>query len=160
MRYYKNGKVISETADLVADSVTIFNPTHEDFISNGYTEYRESEEEKIARLRKRILQEAIQYSNSETVRVFVIGCDIFPIPSTENLSMYQKQGIVPFELEQVKPEDMSEIVDRLIQFNTAVKEAVREHIRIIREMNDKSDLENYDYTSGYPNRVEIIENGN
>lgn len=155
---YYNGKYITE------NGTTIFNPSHEQLIENGWEVYdpQPTEAELFAAAKQAKLQEIAEYDASDNVNKFFIGGQQMwldaSIRSILRLSVQAYQGVGETSVTKVyNGAEYTFTVDQWLYMLNAVEvyasecmNATQRHIAAVNALTTTAEVEDYDYTTGYP----------
>lgn len=168
-RYIKENKIkFRNQIVLFIDTKQIINPTHEILLENGWEEYIEPTptEEELLEEAKRIKSVEIKhYDSSDAVNTFYMGD--YPVW----LDKATRAGLIlRFEAEKAKDVESTTLWYENIQFPLQVDTAIQmlyaielyasacydntqKHLCEITKLTTKEDVESYDYTTGYPEKL-------
>lgn len=146
----------------------VINPTEEDLIKAGYTEYVEpepAEEELLERARQKKIDDIYSYDSSEAVNSFTIGNQTMWL----NVSERQQIATQISANEAIGRENMTRWFggqsftfpiatwkQMLIALEVYAGDAINVtegHLAAVNALTTKEEIESYDYTVGYPNRL-------
>lgn len=182
-QYYKeiDGKKIFFTGILKTNDVQIFNPTEEQLLSNGWIEYVPSTtipEETLEDLRFRKLQEIENYDDSEAVNICYIeyqGQTIsYWADKSERTALKEAvkdcidSGIETYRLDlrnygvsvYIECYKMLSMLQQLEVYAVQCYNKTTDHIYNVQSLTDKSSIETYEYTIGYPEKLTFNINYN
>lgn len=160
----KDGKFWDDTS-IVLDGMRIFNPTDEQMIAAGYTEYVEPEptpEELMERAKQQKLFEIEEYDNSVNVNSFYLGEQQMWLTHDErtrideSINAYEAQGATQmtkyfggvsftFPLTLWK-----QMLNALIVYASEALNVTEAHKAAVMAMETVEDVEAFDITEGYP----------
>lgn len=146
----------------------VINPTEEDLIKAGYTEYVEpepTEEELLERTRQKKIGDIYSYDSSEAVNSFTIGNQTMWL----NVSERQQIATQITANEAVGRENMTRwfggqsftfpiatwkqmLMDLEVYAGDAINVTER-HLAAVNALMTKEEIESYDHTVGYPEKL-------
>jgi hypothetical protein len=164
--YIKNGVVKSlHKIVLIKDDMQIFNPTPEMLKEDGWVEYiAENTLEECRQLKK---HEILHYDSSDDINIFYIG------DAKIWLDKQTRTGLMlRFQSEQIMGktetslwydnimytlplETAFNILYALEIYASACYDNTQQHIANIDKLTTKEEIENYDYTIGYPEHLKV-----
>lgn len=164
--YIKNGIVKSlHKIVLIKDDMQIFNPTPEMVKEDGWVEYiAENTLEECRQLKK---HEILHYDSSDAINIFYIG------DAKIWLDKQTRTGLMlRFQSEQIMGktetslwydnimytlplETAFNILYALEIYASACYDNTQQHIANIDKLTTKEEIENYDYTIGYPEHLKV-----
>lgn len=170
-RYYKGSTWYKE-----GDSITIYNngnlfsgiPTEEQLLQFGFTEYIEptpSEEQLLQRAKERKIQELLQYDNSSEVNSFSINSKELWLNANMrqqlkmSLDAYKETGETTvtkwFEGEEYTFDINTwyYMLNLLEVYASDALNVTENHKAAINNLTSIEDINNYDYTVGYPEHL-------
>ena len=155
---------------IVKDGMQTFNPTEEMLIADGWTEYvpiveEPTEEEILNREREYKIEEITRYDSSEEVNIFYVqdipmwldkstrvGLKLrfdAEIASGQTNTTLWYEG-TPFNLEL---DNALQMLNAIELYASACYDNTQMHIANVKVMKDLDALKNYDYRTGYPNKL-------
>lgn len=172
MKKYIKNNIIKLRKDIIIekDGYVTYNPTEEMVLEDGWVEYvykapELTEEEKIERKRKEILNKIDIYDQSNKVNIFYIGeyevwldkatraglklrfeAEI-AIGKTET-SLWYNNVQFPLELENAM-----KMLYALELYASECYDNTQYHKMMISELTDFNAINEYDYTTGYPEKL-------
>lgn len=170
--YTKDGKVKARnTIVLEVGEKQIINPTHDMLIADGWklhTEPQLTDEELLQHAKEALKQRIIGYGESENVdQFFVNGIGLW-------LDKTKRSGLIlRFNAEQAKglthttlwedghPFDLTiekgfQLLYALELYASACFDNTQRHIAIAKSLGSVDECESYDYTTGYPDKLNIV----
>ena len=173
MRYYKeiNGETVFFTGRvLVTEQGTILNPTEEQMLAEGWQVYVEPEPtnaEKLAAAKAEKIAQIETYDSSDAVEQFTIN----DIPMWLGHELRQQIRTSAEAYSAMGAETMTKVfngaeftfpIATWIQMLNALEVYAAEalntterHKAAVQAMTRRADVENYDYTTGYPEKLEF-----
>jgi hypothetical protein len=164
-----SGKFI-DTTMVYTDHGTIFNPTEEQLLENGFTKYEPpvyepTEEELLENKRGEILKNIDEYDTSDNVNSFTIGNQTMWLTFEDrsrikaSLEAYEASGAETMtkwfgDAEYTFP--ISTWKQMLVALEVYASEAfnvTQSHKAAVNALDTIEALENYDYTTGYPTKL-------
>lgn len=167
MKYIKN-RIISDGSFLSTENgYDIFNPSHEDYINDGWQEYLEDTEESgdrektLEETRGNVLLEVEDYYRSNSVSGFFIGDRLFNLPPASERMMFVEH--IKAYIEAGKDDStfvfdgitltVIEAFDMLMEmmvYSTECYLNYLNHVNNIKKLLSETDILDYDFTTGYP----------
>ena len=177
MIYIKNNIISSkDRIVIVTDTSTIFNPTHEQILADGWEVYTQQTQQptdedllKVAIQKK--IEDIEQYDVSEHVNICYINYNGHTIPYWANK---QERNILKIAIQDcydmarsgyrldlrdlnvsitVPCEVILKILSQLEVYATDCYNKTTDHIFAVRQMTSISDIEKYDHTLDYPEKL-------
>lgn len=165
MIYEKNGELRDSKKFLVsADGKrTIFNPKPKDWLAEGWVEYKPQEEAKVIKLtpsledvRERLLEECRQFYENEVLK-FKNYDKLEWIPAADRV-VYVKvledaltfESTVTYEGKEYYIPDILTFFKKLNIYEIQAREVRERHLSALNSYASIEDLENHDFTAGYP----------
>lgn len=169
-KLYTKGDLIKSRNQIVIeiDDRQIINPTHEMLINDGWVEYvyaQPTEEEIFEQNKQNLYNSILNYDSSEFVNVFYIG----------EMSMWLDKNtraglLLRFQAEKASGLENTTLWYNGIQFPLGVDLAIQmlfaielyasacydntqRHIGNVKKMTTSQEVEEYDYTLGYPEKL-------
>lgn len=169
MRYTKiiDGKAVIKDAKRIVirtNEAQIFNPTEEQILADGWMPYTPPAPT-FEQLKERKKEEALAYDSSSAVNEFSIG----GVPIW--LDKATRAGLIlRFQAEQAAGQEQTTLwyggqqftlevasaiamLYRLELYASACYDNTQAHLLAIDSMTTEEELNNYDYTAGYPDKV-------
>ena len=166
-----DGSVVIKASNRIivyTNGMQIINPTHEMLIADGWEEYAPEIIEvpkTLDKIREEKIDEILQYDSSDNVNRFYFG--EYPMwldkatrvglklrfeaelenAMTETTLWYNG---IPFQLNLDVAMKMLHSIEL---YASACYDATQRHISIIEKINSIEELEAYDYTKGYPEKL-------
>ena len=171
MRYYKeiNGEIVFFTGRvLTTEQGTILNPTEEQMLAEGWQVYVEPEPnnaEKLAAAKAEKIAQIETYDSSDAVEQFTIN----DVPMWLGHELRQQIRTSADAYEAAGLEDMTKIfngteytfpiatwrqmLNALEIYAAEALNTTERHKATVRAMTRRKDVEDYDYTTGYPAKL-------
>lgn len=170
MKIYKKENLIKSENNivLIKDDMQIFNPTHEMIIEDGWIEIQETvltDEQKLVRAIKDKLLEITEYDASSAVNEFFMqGKPIWLDKATRAGLMLR------FQSESTLGDEMTTLWYNGEQYQLPLTHAInmlymiekyaskcydntQYHLAEVNKLTTVEDVENYNYTTGYPEKL-------
>ena len=166
-RYIKDGKIKHRNEIVIRkDGMSTYNPTEEMILADGWEEYIiPVYEPTIDDYRKRKKDEILRYDSSEEVNAFYmqgqrmwldkatrVGLKLrfeTEIEDNETNTTLWYDGI-PFELSLANAMQMLHAIER---YASRCYDNTQMHIANVKSIEDVETLKNYDYRTGYPEKL-------
>jgi hypothetical protein len=176
-QYIKDNKILPlEKIVIIQDGMQTFNPTEEMLFENGWEIYKPievelTEEQKLKYKKEQILLDIECYDNSESVNQCVIkqGENEFGYWANKSERSTLKtaiqdcitMGIETYRLDlrelgvsiTIPCQNMIQMLAALEVYAIKCYNKTTDHIFNINKIENMEDLDNYDYTSGYPEKL-------
>ena len=166
-KYIKNGVIITEGTSITFDGRFIINPREIDYASAGWEEYEEPEENLLAEAIASKINEIEAYDASDSVNGFTYGGNTLwfdaatrasyksSIDSAEllgetELTIPTTAGAITLPLETAKV-----MLAKIQRYADACYLVTQNHLATVKQKEDVESVEAYDYTVGYPSRLEF-----
>lgn len=168
-QYTKDGVVKTRNRIVIKkDDCQIINPTEEQLLEDGWQEYVAPEvtEEELLQIEKRnIKQRIVDYDTSNAVNEFTMhGMPIWLDKNTRAGLMLR------FQAEQAAGEVETTLWYEGVSFNLKIEEALQllyaieryasacydntqKHLANVNVLETREEIESYDYTTGYPEKL-------
>ena len=174
MKLYKKNGVIqfSDKIVIIKDDMQIFNPTEEMILEDGWVEYistvnipTPTDEEILERYRSDKINEILEYDASSEVNEFFLG------ETSIWLDKATRAGLkLRFEAEISLGKDTTTLWYDNIQYSLGLNKATQmllaielyasacydntqAHIANVKALENIEDIKNYDYRTGYPEKL-------
>lgn len=174
MKLYKKNGVIqfSDKIVIIKDDMQIFNPTEEMILEDGWVEYIKTvniptptDEEMLERYRSDKIEEIIKYDSSSEVNEFFLG------ETSIWLDKATRAGLkLRFEAEISLGKDNTTLWYDNIQYSLGLNKATQmllaielyasacydntqAHVANVKALENIEDIKNYDYRTGYPEKL-------
>jgi hypothetical protein len=164
--YIKDG-VIKTRQNIILNyrNKQIFNPSEEHLLENGWIRYEEPKSDKIEEYKRNLIEEALRYESSEDVKNIFIGEFDGWLDKSERAgitlrldaesSKGLKDTIIWFGDNEVKMsiKDAISMMYDIEIYSSLCYDTVKRHIKNINKLTTIEELENYDFRSGYPEKI-------
>ena len=159
----KNIEDINITIEVNEEKITILNPSEEMILNDGWEEFEDTAED----LKKIKLQEIINYDKSEDVNKFFINN--FPLwlsreerivikdrfqrekdTGKENTRLLYK-GLVL----ELTPDMGIHLINMVSAYADQCFDVTEAHKSALNDLTTKEEIQSYDYTVGYPEKISI-----
>lgn len=168
--YIKDNNIIPKNKIVIkTNGMNIFNPSKQMLLEHGWKEYNitynPSQEELLNTAKENKIAEVISFDSSDEVNSFYVkeykmwldkstrvGLKLrFETELLENIKMTTlwHDGI-PFEL---TVEDAVKMLHLIEKYASKCYDNTQQHISNIKKLTNVTDVENYDYRSGYPEKL-------
>jgi len=172
-KYYKvvDGQVIFARKNIVVGDMRIFNPTEEQLIEAGYQEWVEPEIEPYVPSLKDVISNKIsdinEYDTSDQVNSFTINGISGWIDRNTRVALLHAIDVVEqnggteytvwFEgIPMTLPiQTIKEFLNALELYAIGAFNVTNRHIMNVRQLQTIEEVENYDFTIGYPEKVVV-----
>lgn len=169
-QHYKtiDGKMVFYKDPLIMGDVQIFNPSEEQLVSGGWAEYTEpvpTDAELLQEAKNSKLMELDSYDSSDAVNSFIVGSAELWVPA-------DKRAILRISIEAYKAlgqtsitkvwegKEYTFLTDTWLYMLNSVEVYASEcfntterHRAAIRQLSSINEVEAYDYTTGYPEKL-------
>lgn len=162
---YRKGDNIYNGSYITNDNTIIFNPTHEILIANGYV--REVIEETLEQAIAEKVATIQAYDNSDKVNSFLLnGVPVWinredrigtrraielDIEAGNEVSEIWLQGMML----KVNSQLALKLLDKVEHYAFTAYNITQRHIHNIKQLTTIKEINAYDYTQGYPQRLEL-----
>lgn len=157
---------------IVKNGMQTINPTEEMLLEDGWVEhipvqYEPSEEEILSREKEYMIEDILRYDSSEEVNGFYIGGQELWLDKATRVGLKLRfdaeiangqtntilwyEGI-PFNLKLV---NAVQILNAIELYASACYDNTQAHIANINAIEDLETLKNYDYRTGYPEKLQF-----
>lgn len=169
MKYIKEGKVYDNVRVVELDGRTIINPSHEIILKCGYVEYVEevSFDEKLEKLKQEKIEELRRYDLSSNVNIFYyngiaswldkstrVGLTnaiyMLEIGGKETIDVWMGDIPINLTLEQARY-----LLSQIEIYALECYNVTSRHKKNIEDLMSIEDVISYDFTNGYPNKLEL-----
>lgn len=165
---YIKGESILDRSRIVLtiDDKQIINPSHEMLIENGWVEYV-SPELTLDQLKFYKIQEITEYDKSKSVNEFYINNLSLWLSREERIVIKDRfsreinKGIISTKLRysglviELDPKLGVEMIDVLSSYADECFDVTEDHKANVRKLTTKEEIDSYDYTVGYPEKINI-----
>lgn len=162
---YRKGDNIYNGSYIITDNTTILNPTHEILIANGYVieviedTLEQAIAEKIATIQA--------YDTSDNVNSFLLNGVAAWIAREDRIGT---RRAIELDIEagnevseiwlqgmrlQVNSQLALKLLDKLEHYAFLAYNATQRHIYNVRQLTTIEEVNKYDYTQGYPEKLEL-----
>lgn len=174
-KYYKeiDGKVVFYKEPLILNDMQIYNPSEKQILEAGWIEYiipeskqpEWTDEELLQQAKDNKIEEINSYDNSSLVNSFIVGDLELWIPVEQRATLrssieaYQSLGIenVSKMWDGIEytftTEQWIEMINRVEVYASECFNTTQKHIRNVNNLTDIQEVQNYDYTTGYPDKL-------
>ena len=172
-RYIKDGEIWDGISIVLGDS-RIWNPSEEQLVAAGYTEYVEPEptlEELIAEAKAEKIAAIEEYDVSAAVNEFILNgvtmwCDdaertkLAKRFDTDEEDGFSTTKLIYDNVAYVLPIAQARVLlHRLESYARDCFDKTNEHKLNVANLTTLEEIENYDYTKGYPGKLEFAIDG-
>ena len=163
---YKRGDSIYNGSYIITDNTTILNPTHEILIANGYIK-EVIEEDTLERAIALKVAEIKAYDNSDKVNSFLLnGYSVWinredrigtrraielDIEAGNEVSEIWLQGMML----KVNSQLALKLLDKVEHYAFTTYNITQRHIHNIKQLTTIEEVNKYNYTQGYPKKLEL-----
>ena len=172
-KYYKiiDGKTVFAGNNIVLDDMRIFNPTEEQLIAAGYQEWIEPEPQPYVPTLNDVIVSKIseinEYDTSENVNSFTINGVSGWIDRNTRVALLHAIDVVSenggteytvwFEgVPMTLPiQTIKEFLNALELYAIGAFNVTNRHIMNVKQLQTIEEVENYDFTRGYPEKVVV-----
>ena len=155
---------------VIKDSMQIFNPTDDILVSDGWEEYivpknEITNEQNLELEKESIIDDICIYDSSDNVNIFYVNnIPMWLDKSTRAGLMLRLQAEIAMGLEEttlwydslefkMTPQIASQMLFALEVYASKCYDRTQYHIAAIKSLIDIKDVKNYDYTTGYPDKL-------
>ena len=172
-RYYKiiDDKIVFAGNNIVLDDMRIFNPTEEQLLAAGYQEWEEptppSYEPTLGEVMERKIEEINEYDVSENVNSFTLNgvqgwidrntrvallhaVDVVEQNGGTNYTVWFNEAPMELPISVIK-----QFLNALEMYAISAFNVTNRHIMRVRQLETIEEVESYDYTRGYPEKVVV-----
>ena len=165
-QYYKPASKIV----IVKDGMQTFNPTEEMILSDGWkvyepAPYEPTEEDILDREKKYKIEEILIYDSSPEINIFYIAdqemwldkatrvglklrCDAEIASGQTNTTLWYNGVQFPLELNSAL-----QMLNAIELYASACYDNTQAHIANVKALEEVEDIKNYDYRTGYPEKL-------
>lgn len=166
-RYIKDGEIWDGISIVLGDS-RIWNPSEEQLVAAGYTEYVEpepTEEELIEEAKQEKLSALVAYNESEDVNSFTVGEQQMWLDFDERSRLYKavdaKEALGKSDMTKSwRGQDFTFSIQQWKMMLAALENYAYDcqnttdgHIAAIELMDNVQNIKDYNYTIGYPDKL-------
>lgn len=154
------------------DGMSYYNPTEEMILEDGWVEYIEpeivkTEEDLLNEEKTMLISKISQYDSSENINEFYIDENKLWLNKSTRLSLKLRfdtelkhkkttttlwHNGISFTL---KLEEAMNLIDKIELYASMCYDITQQHIANVKRLNNIDDVKNYDYKTGYPEKVRI-----
>ena len=166
-RYIKDGKIKRRNEIVIRkDGMNTYNPTEEMILADGWAEYvTPVYEPTIEDYRKRKSDEILRYDSSDEVNAFYMQGQRMWLDKATRVGLKLRFEVeleegdsstilwydgVPFELELSSAIKMLHMIEK---YASKCYDNTQMHIANVKTIEDVETLKNYDYRTGYPEKL-------
>ena len=168
-KYIKDGKILPVSNIIVyTEDSQIFNPTEEMLLNDGWVEYitpEPSVEDKLEKAKNSKIEEVLTYDSSEQVNIFYISD--MPIWMDKATRAGLKLRFEA-ELESARTETILwygghqfplnlDVAMKMLYaieiYASACYDNTQHHLANVAALSTSAEVDNYDYTTGYPEKL-------
>jgi len=171
--YYKivDGKMVFAENSIILDDMRIFNPTEEQLLAAGYQEYIQPTPQPYVPTLQDVIESKIseinEYDISENVNSFTINGVSGWIDRNTRVALLHAIDVVSenggteytvwFEgIPMTLPiQTIKEFLSALELYAIGAFNVTNRHIMNVRQLQTIEEVENYDFTRGYPEKVVV-----
>lgn len=165
-QYRRGDNIYNGSYIITNDNTTILNPTHEILIANGYVK-EIIEENTLERAIALKVEEIKAYDNSDNVNSFLLnGVAVWinredrigtrraielDIEAGNEVSEIWLQGMML----KVNSQLALKLLDKVEHYAFTAYNITQRHIHNVRQLTTIEEVNKYDYTQGYPKKLEL-----
>lgn len=159
----KNIKDINITIEVNEKKITILNPSEEMILNDGWEEFEDTAED----LKKIKLQEIINYDKSEDVNKFFINNFSLWLSREERVVIkdrFQREKDAGKEktrllykglVLELTPDMGIHLINMVSAYADQCFDVTEAHKSALNDLTTKEEIQSYDYTVGYPEKISI-----
>lgn len=165
-QYRRGDSIYNGSYIITNDNTTILNPTEKILLDNGYIK-EVIEEDTLEQLIEKKIVEIREYDNSEAVNSFLLnGVSVWinredrigtrraielDIEAGNRESEIWLQGMML----KVNSQLALKLLDKVEHYAFTAYNVTQQHIYNVKQMTSIEDVNKYDYTTGYPKKLEL-----
>lgn len=165
-QYRKGDNIYNGSYIITNDNTTILNPTHEILIANGYVK-EIIEENTLERAIALKVEEIKTYDNSDNVNSFLLnGVAVWinredRIGTRRAIELDIEAGNIESEIWlqgmmlKVNSQLALKLLDMVEHYAFTAYNITQRHIHNIKQLTTIEEINAYDYTTGYPKKLEL-----
>lgn len=159
----KNIEDINITIEVNEEKITILNPSEEMILNDGWEEFEDTAED----LKKIKLQEIINYDKSEDVNKFFINNFSLWLSREERIVIkdrFQREKDAGKEktrllykglVLELTPDMGIHLINMVSAYADQCFDVTEAHKSALNDLTTKEEIQSYDYTVGYPEKISI-----
>lgn len=159
----KNIEDINITIEVNEEKITILNPSEEMILNDGWEEFEDTAED----LKKIKLQEIINYDKSEDVNKFFINNFSLWLSREERIVIkdrFQREKDAGKEktrllykglVLELTPDIGIHLINMVSAYADQCFDVTEAHKSALNDLTTKEEIQSYDYTVGYPEKISI-----
>lgn len=159
----KNIEDINITIEVNEKKITILNPSEEMILNDGWEEFEDTAED----LKKIKLQEIINYDKSPNVNTFYVGGIALWLSREERIVIkdrFQREKDAGKEktrllykglVLELTPDMGIHLINMVSAYADQCFDVTEAHKSALNDLTTKEEIQSYDYTVGYPEKINI-----
>lgn len=168
-KYIKNGQIITDGTPISDTNYKYFNPTPELYHSLGWEDYIESEPVKtLEEVKQEKINEIISYDISDNVNSFTVNGEQTWISKADRVGLMNSTSIEKANNKMdtylwfnhtrltVSCDNLINMLSELEKYALECYNITEQHKANVVALNTIEDVEQYDYTQDYPNKLNFI----
>ena len=165
-KYIKNGTIITEGTPIKDRDIVIYSPTKTDYLNHGWEEYIEPVHVKtLEEAKADKIKEIEEYDISDNVNSFIVAGEHYWVAKADRVGLMNSTNILKanninnavFWLGHnkyiVSCDDLIDMLSQLEIYALNCYYTTEAHIVAINAMDNIEDVENYDITLNYPEKL-------
>ena len=172
-QYYKiiDGKMVFAGGNIVLNDMRIFNPTEEQLIAAGYQEWIEPTIQpytpSLDNIKESKISEINEYDTSDNVNSFTLNgingwiCRNTRVALLHAVDVISENGGTEYtvwfnDVPMTLPiPTIRQFLNNLELYAIEAFNVTKMHIMNVKKLQTKEEVENYDYTQGYPQKIVV-----
>ena len=168
-KYIKNGQIITEGTPISDDTYTYFNPTPEIYHSLGWEDYVKPKPIKtLEQVKQEKINEIINYDISSNVNSFTVNGEQTWISKADRVGLMNSTSIEKANNKTdtylwfnhtrltISCDNLINMLSELEEYALQCYNTTEQHKANVNALNTIEDVEQYDYTQDYPNKLNFI----
>lgn len=168
-KYIKNGQIITDGTPISDANYKYFNPTSELYHSLGWEDYIESEPVKtLEEVKQEKINEIISYDISDNVNSFIVNGEQTWISKADRVGLMNSTSIEKANNKMdtylwfnhtrltISCDNLINMLSELEEYALKCYNATEQHKANVEALATIEEVEQYDYTQGYPDKLTFI----
>lgn len=168
-KYIKNGQIITDGTPISDNNYTYFNPTPELYHSLGWEDYIEPEPAKtLEQVKQEKINKIISYDISDNVNTFTVNGEQTWISKADRVGLMNSTSIEKANNKTntylwfnhtrltISCDNLINMLSELEEYALKCYNVTEQHKANVNALNTIEDVEQYDYTQDYPNKLTFI----
>ena len=165
-KYIKNGTIITKGTPIYDGDIVIYNPTEADYLAHGWDEYIEPVHVKtLEEAKEDKIKEIKAYDVSDNVNSFIVNGQECWISKADRVGLMNSTNILIKNNVQnamlwlgvtkyiIPCNDLINMLSQLELYALDCYYATEAHIVVVNELDNIEDVESYDITLNYPEKL-------